>query len=309
MSFVCKKFLNHQFFYYFFIAMLVGSFLAGMPQARAVAPVTGQITSPFGWREDPINGTSRFHAGVDIAAETGTPVLAAQAGYVVFSGTYGGYGEAIVLDHGHTLYTLYGHNSERLVTAGQYVSPGQIISRVGSTGRTTGPHLHFEVHYNRQYVEPLAYLNNTQSSIAAAQPILQNGPPVPASHNGNSVVALASPNTVSLQNSLSQQSATAVSTPHRRHWGFHRAASSLVTGSDPSSVRMSASAAPRISNYSSPVIRFVGMENALVPPIPEESTPVPQLKRENRRLVAPPGAYGHNAVEVVKGNQIETVRF
>lgn len=122
------------------------------------APVSGQMSSPFGWRVDPITGSQRFHGGIDLAASAGMPVYAPQAGQVVFSGAYGGYGNVVVLNHGNSLYTLYGHNSQLLVKAGDSVYRGQTISLVGSTGRSTGPHLHFEVHYNGQYVNPVTYL-------------------------------------------------------------------------------------------------------------------------------------------------------
>jgi hypothetical protein len=140
-------------------------------------PVSGQITSPFGWRVDPMNGSQRFHGGIDIAAATGIPVYAPQPGYVVYSGYYGGFGNVVVLDHGHTLYTLYGHNSQLLVQAGQYVSAGQPISLVGSTGRSTGPHLHFEVHYNQQYLNPMGYLAYLQQNHSATR-LLAEAPPV-----------------------------------------------------------------------------------------------------------------------------------
>lgn len=138
------------------------------------APVSGQVTSTFGWRTDPITGGPRFHGGIDIAAASGTPVYAPQAGVVMYSGNYGGYGNVVVLNHGNSLYTLYGHNSQLLVQAGQNVYRGQPISRVGSTGRSTGPHLHFEVHYNQQYMNPVTYLSYLQQSgpiiAQAAQP-------------------------------------------------------------------------------------------------------------------------------------------
>lgn len=128
------------------------------------APVSGQVTSPFGWRTDPITGSPRFHGGLDIAAPSGTPVYAPQTGVVMFSGYYGGYGNVVVLNHGNSLYTIYGHNSQLLVQAGQNVGRGQPISLVGSTGRSTGPHLHFEVHYNQQYINPVTYLSYMQQS-------------------------------------------------------------------------------------------------------------------------------------------------
>jgi murein DD-endopeptidase MepM/ murein hydrolase activator NlpD len=111
------------------------------PLAQRVA-----ITSEFGWRIHPIHGDRRFHAGLDLAAPTGTPVLAASAARVKSAGTLGGYGLAVVLEHWDgTTNTLYGHLSKILVNAGQMVQPGQVIGQVGSTGRSTGPHLHFEV--------------------------------------------------------------------------------------------------------------------------------------------------------------------
>jgi murein DD-endopeptidase MepM/ murein hydrolase activator NlpD len=165
---------------------------AAMAQEADFLPVNGRVTSPFGWRVDPMNGTTRFHAGLDIAAATGTPVYASQPGTVVFSGPYGGYGNVVVLDHGHSLYTLYGHNSQVLVQAGQYVGQGQPISLVGSTGRSTGPHLHFEVHYNRQYINPVTYLSYLQPSqpinrqLAKVTPM--NLSPTPRQNNANGAV-------------------------------------------------------------------------------------------------------------------------
>jgi hypothetical protein len=123
------------------------------------------MTSPFGWRTDPITGHPRFHGGIDIAAAAGMPVYAPQAGYVMYSGAYGGYGNVVVLNHGNSLYTLYGHNSKLMVQAGQAVYRGQVISLVGSTGRSTGPHLHFEVHYNKQYVNPVTYMAYLQQNM------------------------------------------------------------------------------------------------------------------------------------------------
>lgn len=139
--------------------------LGAFAQDYGFAPVSGQVTSPFGWRTDPITGSPRFHGGLDIAAPMGTPVYAPQAGYVVYSGTYGGYGNVVVLNHGNSLYTVYGHNSQLLVKAGDSVYRGQLISLVGSTGRSTGPHLHFEVHYNQQYLNPVSYLSYLQQSF------------------------------------------------------------------------------------------------------------------------------------------------
>lgn len=128
-------------------------------------PTRGTISSLFGYRSDPINGKHRFHAGLDIAANYGTPVYALQEGYVTFVGSLGGYGKAVKILHQYpdmpeipTIETLYAHNSELLVSVGQYVKRGDPIALIGSTGRSTGPHLHFEVHYNGGYVNPIDYL-------------------------------------------------------------------------------------------------------------------------------------------------------
>jgi murein DD-endopeptidase MepM/ murein hydrolase activator NlpD len=104
------------------------------------------VTSNFGWRIHPVYGDRRFHSGVDLGAPMGTPVLAAGAARVKSAGSLGGYGLTVVLEHWDgTNRTLYAHLSEILVGVGQMVQPGQVIGKVGSTGRSTGPHLHFEV--------------------------------------------------------------------------------------------------------------------------------------------------------------------
>lgn len=132
------------------------------------APVAGVLSSPFGWRVDPMTGGNRFHGGVDIAAPYGSPVYLPQSGLVVFSGPYGGYGNVVVVQHSGNLYTLYGHNSYLLVSPGSRVSRGQMIAMVGSTGRSTGPHLHFEVRQGNQYVNPLDYLGYLNGTMPAS---------------------------------------------------------------------------------------------------------------------------------------------
>jgi murein DD-endopeptidase MepM/ murein hydrolase activator NlpD len=122
-------------------------------------PVAGLLTSPFGERDDVMGGGgTQFHAGIDISVPTGTPVRAAQEGIVAYAGDDGAYGKAVKLDHRHGFSTLYAHNARILVRAGQTVKAGQVICLSGSTGRSTGPHLHFEVHKERSPVDPLAYL-------------------------------------------------------------------------------------------------------------------------------------------------------
>ena len=121
-------------------------------------PVSGEITSPYGYRVHPIWGTTIYHSGIDIGVDEGTPVHAADGGVVVWSGWMGGYGYAVVIDHGNGLSTLYGHNSELSVDEGQSVAKGQVISYAGSTGNSTGPHVHFEVRANGDPVDPMGYL-------------------------------------------------------------------------------------------------------------------------------------------------------
>ena len=121
-------------------------------------PVSGEITSPYGYRVHPIWGTTICHSGIDIGVDEGTPVHAADGGVVVWSGWMGGYGYAVVIDHGNGLSTLYGHNSELAVDEGQSVAKGQVISYAGSTGNSTGPHVHFEVRVNGDPVDPMGYL-------------------------------------------------------------------------------------------------------------------------------------------------------
>lgn len=121
-------------------------------------PVSGEITSPYGYRVHPIWGTTIYHSGIDIGVDEGTPVHAADGGVVVWSGWMGGYGYAVVIDHGNGLSTLYGHNSELAVDEGQSIAKGQVISYAGSTGNSTGPHVHFEVRVNGDPVDPMGYL-------------------------------------------------------------------------------------------------------------------------------------------------------
>jgi murein DD-endopeptidase MepM/ murein hydrolase activator NlpD len=125
-------------------------------------PVEGKITSAFGERQDPfVNSEGEFHAGLDISAPKGTIVRATADADVVSAGIASGYGNEIVLDHGHGLHSCYGHLSGMIVIAGQHVIRGQIIGYVGMTGRATSPHLHYEVRINNTPVNPHKYLRNT----------------------------------------------------------------------------------------------------------------------------------------------------
>jgi murein DD-endopeptidase MepM/ murein hydrolase activator NlpD len=119
---------------------------------RLIWPVSAPITSPFGWR------WGRMHEGIDLGASYGTPIVAAAAGTVIYAGWEGGYGNLTAIDHGGGLSTAYGHQSRIAVSVGESVAQGQVIGYVGSTGHSTGPHLHFEVRVDGQPVDPLGYL-------------------------------------------------------------------------------------------------------------------------------------------------------
>ncbi len=114
----------------------------------SLMPARGVITSGFGWRRDPVYGDWRFHAGLDIAAPPGTPIVAAADGVVVSAGWHQGYGKVVEISHGHGIATFYAHCSRIAVRVGQRVRRGQIIAYIGATGKTTGPHLHYEVRVN-----------------------------------------------------------------------------------------------------------------------------------------------------------------
>jgi murein DD-endopeptidase MepM/ murein hydrolase activator NlpD len=113
-----------------------------------------QISSGYGMRHDPVNGDLRFHEGVDIAALEGTDVHPVKPGTVIFSGEKSGYGNVVIVDHGNSMTTTYAHNQVNLVQAGDIVEAGSVIARVGSSGRSTGPHVHFELAYDGQKVNP-----------------------------------------------------------------------------------------------------------------------------------------------------------
>lgn len=139
---------------------------------RMVGPVKGKISSPFGLRKDPFTGKWRKHDGIDIAAPYGTPVYAIQEGRVTFSGWKGGYGKCVIIDHYYPdipkiprLQTKYGHNSKLVVRKGDYVKRGDLIAYVGSTGRSTGPHLHFEVVYHGKPTNPIDYIKKLPSYL------------------------------------------------------------------------------------------------------------------------------------------------
>jgi murein DD-endopeptidase MepM/ murein hydrolase activator NlpD len=122
------------------------------------APVDAEITSGFGYRMHPILGYQKFHSGIDFGADEGTTIRAAAAGVVIYAQWYGGYGNAVILDHGGGITTLYGHTQGFYVAEGDKVQKGQPIAAVGSTGLSTGPHVHFEVRQNGEPIDPAPYL-------------------------------------------------------------------------------------------------------------------------------------------------------
>ena len=128
-------------------------------------PVEGTITGAFGERIDPFNGEGAFHSGVDISAAVGQPVLAPADGTVTFADFLGGYGRAVSIDHGHGITTRYGHLASFAIAAGQYIHRGDVIGYVGLSGRSTGPHLHYEVRINDTPVNPYKYLRMTMAHL------------------------------------------------------------------------------------------------------------------------------------------------
>lgn len=121
-------------------------------------PLTGELTDPFGWRTHPVYGTRNFHEGIDIGVPTGTPIQAVAAGRVITAEWYGGYGLTVRIDHGSGLVSRYSHDSELLVSVGEWVEAGQVIALSGNTGVSTGPHLDFGLYRNGQPFDPLSML-------------------------------------------------------------------------------------------------------------------------------------------------------
>ena len=128
-------------------------------------PVEGPITGSFGERIDPFNGEGAFHSGVDIGSNDGQPVIAPADGVIVFADFMGGYGRAVVVDHGHGITTRYGHLGSFACISGQHVHRGDTIGYVGESGRSTGPHLHYEVRINDTPVNPHKYLRLTVANV------------------------------------------------------------------------------------------------------------------------------------------------
>ncbi|SRR5579884_2759002 len=134
-------------------------------------PVEGTIRSAFGARNDPFSGEGAFHTGIDVAAAPGTPVHATADGVITTESWSGGYGKLLVVDHGNGLETYYAHLSQYLVIPGQEVTRGQVIALSGGTGRSTGPHVHYEVRLHGTPVNPYTFLPRTQPVRAAAKAV------------------------------------------------------------------------------------------------------------------------------------------
>ena len=129
-----------------------------MVSTPTIWPVRGWVSSKFGFRTSPFSGRRVFHEGLDIAARYGLPVRATAKGIVVFAGEKAGYGNIVTIDHGYGYMTRYGHNSSLTVKVGDKVEKGDVIAKVGSTGRSTGPHVHYEVLVNGIPVNPQKFI-------------------------------------------------------------------------------------------------------------------------------------------------------
>jgi len=140
----------------------------GAIDAPSLWPVDGRVTSSFGEREDPFNGEGAFHSGVDISAGYGEPIHATADGVVELAEPTSGYGREVVIDHGNGIKTLYGHMSGFAVSAGDSVHRGQVIGYIGLSGRSTGPHVHYEVRIRNIPVNPHKYLRTTMDDLANA---------------------------------------------------------------------------------------------------------------------------------------------
>lgn len=167
------------------LVLILTCFLFNAPLALAEdsiqGPTLGRVSSYFGTRDDPFHGHKANHMGLDIAADSGTPVYAMQEGVVSFSGVKGGYGNCIKINHFFymvpelpSVTTLHGHLSEIYVKEGEIVQRGQVIGLIGSTGRSTGPHLHFEVFYKGKNVDPVEYLRKLPGYLEYAAYVRSN---------------------------------------------------------------------------------------------------------------------------------------
>lgn len=159
-------------------------YLRSAPRPGATLPVRGRLSSPHGERVDPLHGHVRQHAGIDVAAPRGTPILSVAGGTVRFAGEQSGYGNLVIVDHPDGTETRYAHCDQILVREGQAIPRGEPVARVGETGRATGPHLHFEVRRDGKAVDPLTHFGWTASAFSGSEPVISptghEGPPAPA---------------------------------------------------------------------------------------------------------------------------------
>jgi murein DD-endopeptidase MepM/ murein hydrolase activator NlpD len=143
---------------------------AALAATPTILPVRGWLAARHGYRASPFTGAREFHEGIDIAAAVGTPIRATAAGTVRFVGVLGSYGNVVVVDHGGGVRTLYAHNSGHRVRLGQRVQRGDVIAAVGATGRTTGPHVHYEVQVHGAAADPLRFAIDTSGVWIADLP-------------------------------------------------------------------------------------------------------------------------------------------
>lgn len=155
--------------------------MIAIPSAQPVPSAFVRFTSAFGTRSDPIKQTRAMHSGIDLAGPIGTSIYATADGYVGRAGVVGGYGNLVELEHGKTIQTRYGHLSAILVRPGQRIKRGDLIARMGSTGRSTGSHLHYEVRVDGHAVNPVPFIQSAEYVLAATR------------HGGNMQVALGGP--------------------------------------------------------------------------------------------------------------------
>jgi len=141
-------------------SMLINRTLQEQTSPGGKPSLGGYMSSLFGYRSDPMTGRREFHEGLDFAGRPGTPIIAVAAGIVTWSGKHFGYGNLIEISHGNGYVTRYAHNKQNLVNVGEKVEKGEVIATMGSTGRATGPHVHFEVIYNGRHVDPRKYLSS-----------------------------------------------------------------------------------------------------------------------------------------------------
>jgi len=163
--------------------MFYGKRVAALIGLSLIAqPLSAKVTSNFGMRKDPFHGAAKMHSGMDMAAPVGTPVYATGDGIVRRARVAGGYGNLVELEHGYGHQSRFGHLSKILVREGQFVRRGDMIGLVGSTGRSTGPHLHYEVRINEKAVDPNRYMQivfRSQPDWRAVHASMFGGAPAP----------------------------------------------------------------------------------------------------------------------------------